>query len=203
MKRASTWKVDRRPGITWALAFGVGLAFSFGTSLAWAAGDAHDSHGIPTKPLIYAAINFVLLILILSYFLRKPVKEFFATRAALIEKDIEDSQQLAREAKDKFEEYEQRLKNIVSETETLMESLKKDGELEKQRLIESAEQQAQSLKSTSESMMAQELKRAKEELKRESVELAAQMAEELLKKNINAGDQQRLVQDYLKKMEQV
>lgn len=183
------------------------MAGFFALSLLWptlamAAGGGHGE-GIPYKAIIFAAINFILLALILGYFLRGPVKEFFASRAVLIEKNIKESEQLKLSAQQKFTEYDERLKNIAAESQALVNELKKDGELESERILENAKKQAQALKENSERMMDQELKRAKEELKRESVELAAQMAEDLLKKNLKSEDQQRLVSDYLKKMESV
>jgi len=166
-----------------------------------AAEEAHDAHGVPTKAILFAALNFLLLILILGYFLRKPVKEFFASRAALIKTDIEDSQALKDQAQAKFQEYEQRLKGIEAEMAGLVDELKKDGELEKGRIVQAAKDQAVALQETSERVMSNELKRAKEELKREAMSLAAELAEELVRRNITAEDQKRLVQTYIDKME--
>lgn len=164
-------------------------------------GEPGEAHGVPTKAVLFAALNFILLILILAYFLRKPVKEFFASRAAIIKADINDSEALKNQAEEKFHEYERRLKGIEAEMNHLVEELKKDGELEKAKLVQAAKEQAASLQETSERVMSTELKRAKEELKREAVSLAAELAEELIRKNITAEDQKRLVQTYIDKME--
>ena len=172
-------------------------------SPVWAAEEGgHGEHeGIPVKPLIYAGINFVVLIFILGYFLRKPMKEFFASRAALIRKDIGDSEARKDQAEKKYKEYETRLAQIEKEMGTLVAQLKQDGQLEKERLVETAKFQIESLQQTSKRIMGAELRRAKEELKKETATLAAQLAEDLLRQNITPEDQKRLVKSYLEKME--
>jgi len=165
-------------------------------------GEGHEAHGIPVKPLIFAAINFVILVLILGYFLRKPVVEFFSTRAALIGKDINESREMKEAAQQKFADYEARMKGIEKEMQDLVGELKRDGQLERDRLLAIAEEQVVAIKDTSQRIMAQELRRAKEDLKQEAVALAAEMAEELLKKNLTADDQQRIVRQYIHKVEQ-
>ncbi|HCU25962.1 MAG TPA: hypothetical protein DF383_13170, partial [Deltaproteobacteria bacterium] len=170
----------------------------FANPAAEAAG--HGDEGIPFK-LVYAGINFLILLAILVYFLRKPAREFFASRSALIRGNLEQSQENKVQAEKKYAEYETRLKNIEAEMQGLANSLKKDGELEKQRLVENARHQAAVFKSTSEKILQQELRKAKEELKKETVNLAADFAEDSLRKNLNAQDQGRLIEQYLNKME--
>lgn len=176
------------------------VALAFLPQNVWAAAGGEE-HGFPGKALIFAGINFLIFILILGYFLHKPMKEFFSSRAAVIGKDIHESQNLKQEAEQKYAEYEQRMKSIEAEMQHLITELKKDGQLERDRLLATAEEQAEALKHTSERIMDQELRRAKEELKQEAVQLAAEMAEDLLKKNITAEDQQRIVKQYIHKVE--
>ncbi|MCB1215633.1 MAG: ATP synthase F0 subunit B [Deltaproteobacteria bacterium] len=166
----------------------------------WAAGDAHHE-GVPVKPIIYAAINFATLLIVLSLALRKPLKEFFSSRKLLISQDIEESSKLKQAAQDKYQDFEQRLKNITQESQSLVEELKKTGELEKAKLLEEAMAHAEALRKNAQTMMNQELIKAKEALKRESVKLASELAEELLRQNFNAEDQKRVVEKYLSKME--
>ncbi len=182
----------------------ISLVLTFLPAVVFAATEGgHGPEGIPTKPLIYAGINFLILILVLGYFLRKPVKEFFASRAALIKKNIELSQALRNEAAKKYAEYEARLKGIEAEMSRLIAQLKKDGNLEKERILRAAQEQMVGLGETSKRVMDQEIRRAKEELKEEAAALAASLAEELVRKNITPEDQRRLLEEYLERMERL
>jgi F-type H+-transporting ATPase subunit b len=158
--------------------------------------------GIP-RSVFYAVINFAILVGILVYFLKKPTKEFFASRATLIRTTITQAQELKSNAERKYAEYERRLQSIDAERQELIASLKKDGELERGRIIQTAQEQVSSLKTTSEKIMAQELRKAKEELKRDAVILAAELAEKLIQENITPQDQGRIVEQYLEKMEKL
>ena len=180
--------------------------YAFGIFLAatplWAAeAEAHEEG--PSMGLVYWGINFLILTIVLLYFLRKPAKEFFASRASLIRENIEHARALKANAEKKYQEYENRLKSIEKEMQDLIGNLKKDGELEKRRLIENAEQQAANLKSNSERVLQQELRKAKEDLKKEAVSLATDLAEDLIRKNVTPEDQGRIVDQYLDKMEKL
>lgn len=161
-----------------------------------------EHHG-PGMAVVFHAINFAILVGLLFYFLRKPAKEFFASRSTSIRSSIDEAKLRKDEAAKKYAEYEQRLKSIEGEMQTLITGLQKDGELERKRLIETAEQQVAALKSNSERMLQQELRKAKEDLKREAVGLAGQLAEDLIRKNVTPEDQGRLVGQYLEKMEKL
>jgi F-type H+-transporting ATPase subunit b len=157
----------------------------------------------PSMALVYWGINFLILAIGLTYFLRKPIKEFFASRATLIRTNIDQARELKGNAEKKYHEYESRLKSIEQEMQALVASLKKDGELEQRRIVETATQQVASLKSNSERILQQELRKAKVELKKEAVILATELAEELIRNNLTPADQAHLVEQYLQKMEKL
>ncbi|MDL1871987.1 ATP synthase F0 subunit B [Deltaproteobacteria bacterium PRO3] len=183
------------------------LASLYAISLALASGPlwaaSEGGHDGPSMALVYWSINFLILAGILLYFLRKPAKDFFASRATLIRTNIQQARDLKANAEKKYAEYEARLKSIEKEMNDLVVSLQKDGELERRRIVETATQQVATLKGNSERMLQQELRKAKEELKREAVNLATELAGELIRKNMTPEDQGRLVEQYLQKMEKL
>ena len=178
------------------------LMIALAPRLLLAASEGGEHHG-PGMAVVYHAINFAILVGLLFYFLRKPAKEFFASRATLIRTNIDDARLRKEEAAQKYAEYEQRLKSIEQEMQGLINGLKQDGELERKRLLETAEQQASSLQNNSQRMLQQELRKAKEDLKREAVGLAGQLAEDLIRQNLTPEDQGRIVGQYLDKMEKL
>jgi F-type H+-transporting ATPase subunit b len=166
------------------------------------ASEAHGEGGIPFK-LVYAVANFLILLGLLIYFLKKPAKEFFASRATLLKTRMDQAQDLKAQAIQKHAEYESKLKNVQKEMETLVTELKKDGELERQRIIDETRAQLTQSKTTQEKILAQELRKAKEEIKRNSARLTEEIAEKLIKNNITAEDQTKIFEDYLTKLESI
>jgi F-type H+-transporting ATPase subunit b len=110
---------------------------------------------------------------------------------------------LKANAEKRFAEYEGRLKSIDRERRELIASLKEGGELEKRRLVETARRQAEMLRDTQQKFISQELRKAKEELKKEAVVIAAELAEKLLRENLTPEDQNRLVGQYVERMEKL
>jgi len=168
----------------------------------WAAEAEREEAGIPISEL-YWAINFLILFGVLVYFLRKPTKEFFASRARLLQTNVSQAKELKSHAEQKYSEYENRLRNIEREMQALVDSLKKDGELERRRLVQTAQEQITSLKINSEKILTQEVRKAKENLKKETVQLVMGLAEDSLRKNLTPQDQGKMVEQYLEKMEKL
>ncbi len=163
-------------------------------------GGGHAEEGIPFS-LLFSVINFLILVALLVYFLKKPTKEFFASRSTLIRTNLRQAQELKTHAERKYSEYEARLEGIEQEMQKLIHQLEKDGELERIRLIQAAQDQVRSLHETSGKILTQEIRKAKEELKHEAILLASQLAEKLIRKNLTAQDQERIISQYLQEME--
>ena len=68
------------------------------------------------------------------------------------------------------------------------------------RILASAHEMAQKITAEAEKTAESEILRARTELRQEASRLAITLAEELLKKQITAGDQQRLVDEYVSKV---
>jgi F-type H+-transporting ATPase subunit b len=74
-----------------------------------------------------------------------------------------------------------------------------EGEMEKQRIIESANRQAAYITEQAKLAVQQEIKAAKGELQEEIANLSVAAAEDILKKNMKSDDHKRLVQEFLTK----
>jgi F-type H+-transporting ATPase subunit b len=190
----------------WAgILLGLGLSL-LAASLALASGGeaAHGGgHGIsPTKitDFIWRTVNFLVFAGILIYLVAKPAKEFFAKRTSDISESFEDLEAKKAEAEAALQAAQTRLAEVDAEREKLMEMFLAEGEAEKAKIIEKAEMVASRIKEMAALSIAQETKKATQELKKEVAEQATQMAEELIKKEITPTDQNKLVEEYLQKV---
>ena len=105
------------------------------------------------------------------------------------------------DAEKKLAEYEARFRNLEQESEQIVEDYIKQGEDAKKRILAEAEAQAEKLEDMAKRNIEQEFKAAKALLKQEVVDRAMEQAEALIKKSITTQDQNRLVDEYLKKVE--
>ena len=170
-----------------------------GVSLA--SGGGHEvASGVLLKDFLYRIFNFSIVVAILVYFLAKPVKKGLAGRREEIEKNLAEAKRIKEEAEAKFSEYDRKLAQATEEIATISDSIRREGELEKIKIIESAKLMAVKIEQDAENAVALEVANAKTELQREAVHLAIGIAEELLKKNFTKDDDTRLIDEYMQKV---
>ena len=86
------------------------------------------------------------------------------------------------------------------EIEEITKMLAEQGAAEKKKILENAQHEAERIKQQARFMADQEVKKAQAILRKEAVELAANMAEALLKEKITERDHKRLIDEYIEKV---
>ena len=170
---------------------------------AWAAGEgAHEGGGLISldKSLIVQAINFVILLLILKRLLYKPFLAKMEERTQAIQKSLDEAQAARAQATRQQEENEARLRAAHAEAAAIRaQALKEAGE-EQKRLVESARAESQRLVDTAKAQMDADVRRAREELRREVADLATAVAEKLVRRSLRDEDHRRIVAEAITKV---
>ena len=171
--------------------------------IAWASsgGDAHG--GVHNRWLTvdtWKVLNFAILAAIGFFLLKKPVAKFFSSRKKGIEDEINELEQKKADAQKKLLEYQTKFKNLDQESKKIVENYIKQGEEAKTRILAEAEAQAEKLEEMAKRSIEQEFKTAKARLQKEIAAKAMEKASEVIKASISADDQERLVDQYLKKV---
>jgi len=170
-------------------------------ALAAEEGGAHGGVGIPWGEVIKQAINFGILAGVLVYFLRKPLSSFLKERSELLRKSIDDAAKARAEAAEKLSSIETRTANLADEIARMSAKMDSEAAAEAQRLQETATVEISRIRAQSEFTGEQEVKKAREELRREASLLSALAAEEIVRKTLSPEDQERLVRENLEKIE--
>jgi len=163
-------------------------------------GGGHDDSGVLLKDFLWRGLNFGLMAALLVFLLRKPIKNGLAGRREGIEKALAAAKKAQAEAEAKFAEYDQKLALATEEIAEISNAIRKEGELEQKKIIESAKEMAIKIEQDAEKAAALEVAKARTELQREAVQLAVELAEDLLKKNFTKEDDARLIDEYIKKV---
>lgn len=145
----------------------------------------------------YHAINLALLLGVLYFVSRKPVRDALRNRALGIRKEITDSARARDEARQRHEEVEARIAALSQEVENLRAEARREAEVEQQQLVARAHEEARRIAETAQRNVRDEVVRAQQELRREAVGLAVQLAEATLAQNIAPDDQARLARQFL------
>jgi len=174
-------------------------------AVAFAAEAGGAQHGvgvhIPWGEILKQAINFLLLAGVLVYFLRKPVSSFLKERSDLLRKAIDDAAKARAEAAEKLAAIETRTGKLADEIAGMNAKMDVEAAAEARRLQETVAAEIARIRAQSEFTGEQEVKKAREELRREASLLTARAAEELVRKSLSPEDQERLVRENLEKIE--
>ncbi len=180
-----------------------GLILFMGASIVFAssAGEAETAEHVGWLAIdTYKVINFAVLVGVLFYLARKPVKEFFSSRIKGIKDELADLEQKKAEAEKILAEYADKIANLDKKSEKIIADYIRQGEDAKKKILAEAEFQAVKLEEMAKRNIEQEFKTAKISLLQDVAERAFERAESLVRESISSEDQDRLVGDYLNKV---
>jgi F-type H+-transporting ATPase subunit b len=164
---------------------------------------AHDS-GKKMEDLLYRAINFALLVIILFVVVRKTsIKDFFANRREEIKNNFEELNREKALAEKRYQELEQKLKEFESSKQEIIAQYKAEGEVEKGKIIAEAEQRAEQILEQAELTIQREIQAAGDRLKTEVLDSAAKKAQEIISEEMKESDQDHLVDEFIKSVEKL
>ncbi len=162
---------------------------------AWAAG---ENHWLPMDT--WKTLNFAILFIILFLLLKKPTQAFFSSRRKEIADELKELEDKKAAAEKELAEYQARFANLDQESRQIIQDYIQQGEEAKKRIIAQAEAQAEKLEDMAKRTIEQEFKSARIKLQQEISALAVDQAEHVIQNAISSEDQEKLVDDYLKKV---
>jgi F-type H+-transporting ATPase subunit b len=172
--------------------------FSISTALGASGGEGGTKGWVSTDT--FRVMNFAVLVIVLVYLLRKPLSRALSSRIKVIKNELEDLEARKEDAEKKLAEYNERLSQLEKEAETIVEDYIKQGNEAKARILKEAESSAEKLKSQARRNIEYEFEQAKLKLQQEIFETSLEKAEELIKNKFSEDDQDRIVDEYLKKV---
>ena len=171
-----------------------------GTADLWASG---GERGGFSSAVIWQIIAFVLLIILLSRFIKKPLASFLSHRQEEVKSAMEQSARKKEEAEALLSEWQRKVDSLNQEVRELHQRIRDDGEAEQKKIVSRAREEGERIRQQAGVIAEQELAKAKAGLKREMVDLSVELAEKLLKEAIKPQDQERLIQEYIGKVREL
>jgi F-type H+-transporting ATPase subunit b len=170
-----------------------------GASPALASGGGGE--GDLARDLLWPGLNFVLLLAVLVYFARQPIRDFFATRHGRIRGELDSAAQSLSDAEARHAEWQRRLVLLDAEMARIRNEARERAEAERGHILADAAAAAERIRNDARSAVDQELRRAREELRREAAELAVELAAEALRSRVTDADRSRLVDEFIQTIE--
>ncbi len=184
------------------LIFLISLSFLLSAALS-ASGEHSGSTGSKgwTSTDWFRVMNFTVLVVALVFVLRKPLSQALGARIKGIKNQLEDLEARKAEAEKQLMGYREKLSRLEKESEKIVEDYIRQGNEAKARILKEAESAAEKLQAQARRNIDHEFEQAKLKLQEEIFEKSLVKAEEIMKSKISAEDQNRLVDEYLKKVE--
>ena len=142
--------------------------------------------------------NLMIQLVIFKKFLLKPIKQVIADRKAKADSEIADAQKLRTEAEAMKAEYEQNLQNARTEANQIVTAAQKTATARSEEIVGEARAQAAALKQKAEADIAQERKKAVNEVKDEIGGIAMEIASKGVEREISEKDHKDLIDEFIK-----
>lgn len=138
-------------------------------------------------------VNLFIFVLLLVYFLRRPLSEAFRARREGIRRDLMRAQEERNAALAKLEEVEARLALLDTEVATIREQSAREAADERERIRRATEAETQKLREQAQREIESAGKAARQELREFAAEQSVRLAEEMIRRDMRPEDDSRLI----------
>jgi F-type H+-transporting ATPase subunit b len=163
---------------------------------------AGASESIPFN-VVLMAINFLIYIGVLWYFLRHPIKNYFKTREENFKQALVKADSARHEAQAQKREVLDRLAKLQESTDESIEQARRDAQQIKIKIMQEAEELSVKLREDATRTTHFEIERAKNELRSTLLAESVVIAQTILSEKIAETDQKRLQTEFVDKIQVV
>lgn len=173
--------------------------------------DAHDDgHGeltfsslVQNRVFQGTVLNFLVLVGLIVWVIRKKANPALAARRAEVEKELAEAQRLRAEAEKRHMETATRLEKLDQEMIQIRGDMIKAGEVERDRIVAQAEEKAARMRKDTSFLIEQQIKQLRKDLTQQAASAAVIAAQELLQERTTDADQDQLAETYLNRLDEV
>jgi F-type H+-transporting ATPase subunit b len=179
------------------------LALLLARAAAASEGGGHEA--MPLDKILWEMGIKILDVAIIAFFgfkyLSKPIAQAMAGRSAAVRAALDEAQAGQREAEARLAELKAKTAGLDREIEALRSQSAADIERERAILLKEGSAAAEHVAQHARETIRQEVAKARAELHREAALLAVNVATATVKAQINAADQQRILDEYATSLE--
>ena len=152
---------------------------------------------IDLNELIWAIINFLVLLAILYKFLYNPILKVLDKRKEEIAANLTHAETSKKEAEDLFDEYKQQLEDARHEAHEIVNMANKTAEDAKNDILAQAREEAGQISEKARQEIEREKEKALQEVRDEIATLAVMAAGKVLEKSITKEDHEKMVREFV------
>ena len=142
-------------------------------------------------------LNLFIQMYLVKRFLFKPIKEILAKRQAMSDEQLDIARASRAEADALKEQYENSMANAKAQANEIITAATKTAEKKSDEIIGDANRKAAAAKVKAEAEIAQERKKAVNELKNEIGGMAIDLAGKVIEREISEDDHRKLIEEFI------
>ncbi|MDD6435131.1 MAG: F0F1 ATP synthase subunit B [Clostridiales bacterium] len=141
--------------------------------------------------------NLFIQMYLIKRFLFKPINNMLQKRKELADAEIQEAVKAKEEALAMKNEYEHSISEAREKAGEIVASAQKTASLQSEEILRDAARQANAMKAKAESDIAQEKRKAVNEIKNEIGDLAVEIAGKVIEREINEEDHTKLIDEFI------
>lgn len=149
---------------------------------------------------LYQLVAFVALLFLVSKFALKPLMGVMEKREQLVNEQIDSAEKTRKEADAFINEQRKELEKARVEAQKIIDQAKKLSEQQAQDIIQQARENAERVKDSALAEIQREKEQAVTSLREQVASLSVLVATKVIEKELDAKEQEKLVQEYLKEV---
>ena len=151
--------------------------------------------------IVVTIVNLLILYWVIKRFLFKPVQKIFDKRQAEVDKIYNDAAQAQQAADKDKSEYSEKLQNAEAEAQQLLKAAAKKAEKNSDQVLAEANAKASAMLKKAEADIAQERKKAVNDIKNEISDISVSIAGKVIEREINADDHKALIDGFIENLD--
>ena len=151
--------------------------------------------------LLAQVLTFLILAGLLRAFAYKPVVRMLKKRQDTIAANINRADADAAAAQATLKEYQDKLNSAREQAQQIVDEASRRAAEERARKLKETQTEIDRMKKAAKAEIERDHERAEEQLRKEVVELSIAAASKIISKNINTEDNERLVGDFLSRVD--
>ena len=148
--------------------------------------------------ILFQLVMFLILLALLKKVAWKPLIGVMKQREEHIAGEINAAEESRIEAKKLLEEQRSLLKEARTEAQGLIESARKQGDVQREEIIEIARSEAERLKEAAKVEIDQQKEKAVAAIREQVASLSVLIASKVIEKELSVQDQDKLINEYIK-----
>lgn len=147
--------------------------------------------------IFFQCVNFVILLWLIQKFFAKPMGDFLQGRANRIKRDLEESESNRTESERVLAEQKSNLKSAYQDAQEIRAAAEEANKKERSAAVSQAKKDAKQIVDAAKKEIDVEVGNAKKALAQQVGTLSISLTEKLLKKSIDASENQDIINEYV------